>query len=58
MHYDEQRENDITNTVAKKTKLTLPYSSTVNQHINITWHLNEIVKKSCVDLVNKPKENI
>ena len=57
MHYDEQRENDRTNMIAKKTKLTLPYSSSVNQHINITWHLDGIDKKSCVDLVEKPKES-
>ena len=66
MHYSEQRENDrinasnnvsadTGNNSARKTQVTLPYSSSINQHLNITWHLDEIVKKSGVDLVKKMK---
>ena len=69
MHYDEQRENDITNAStnvcvnagnnsANKIKVTLPYSSSINQHLNITWHLDEIVKTACVDLVKSSKDSI
>ncbi|NQY37857.1 MAG: hypothetical protein HRT38_13500 [Alteromonadaceae bacterium] len=58
MHYDEERENDITNNRANKIKVTLPYSSSVNQHLTITWHLDDIVKNDCADLVKKPKGNV
>ena len=62
MHYDKQRENDIIdvstnacNKSAKKIKVTLPSSSSVNQHLNITWHLDE---NGCAVLVKEPKESI
>ena len=58
MHYDEQRENDIKNNSAKKSKATFPHSPSINQHINITWHFDEVVKNDCADLVKKPKGNV
>ena len=60
MHYDEQRGNDITNISndsANKIKVTLPYSSTINQDLTITWHIDEMVKTVCVDLIKKSKES-
>ncbi len=69
MHYDEQRENDIinvsksaatnvSNKSADKIKVILPYSPSITQHLTITWHLDEIAKTVCNDLIKKPKENI
>ena len=69
MHYDEQRENDITddgknvianvcNKSANKNNVILPYSSSINQHLTIIWHLDELVNNGCVNLANKLKENI
>ncbi|NQY64470.1 MAG: hypothetical protein HRT38_12175 [Alteromonadaceae bacterium] len=58
MHYDEQREKDSANNRAKKIKATLPYSSSENKHLNITWHLGGIVKTVCVDWVKKSKVSI
>ena len=69
MHYDEQRENDradsgkhvtanVCHKSANKNNVILPYSPSINQHLTITWHLDELVKNGCVNLVNKPKENI
>ncbi|NQY65344.1 MAG: hypothetical protein HRT38_16830 [Alteromonadaceae bacterium] len=57
MHYDEQRENNRIKNKSQKIKVTLPCSSSVNQHLNITWHLDEIVKATCVGMVKKPKES-
>ena len=64
MHYDEQRENDkkhtstnVCNKSANKIKVTLPYSSSVNQHLTITWHLDEIVKTACVGYLLPTRES-
>ena len=68
MHYDEQRENDradfgkhvtanICNKSANKINVIFPYSPSKNQHLTITWHLDEIVKIACADLVKKSKES-
>ena len=69
MHYDEERENDITddgknvianvyNKSTNKINVILPYSSSVNQHLTIIWHLDELVNNGYANLVKKPKENI
>ena len=69
MHYDEQRENDIINVSksastnvcnisANRIKVILPYSSSINQNLTITWQLDEIVKTAYADVIKKPKEII
>ena len=69
MHYDEERENDradsgkniaanVCNKSANKINVIFSYSPSVNQHITITWHLDELVNNGYANLVKKPKENI
>ena len=43
MHYDEQRENDRAHNSVSKTQTTLSYALSENQHLTISWQLDELV---------------
>ena len=58
MHYDEQRENDRAHNSVSKTQTTLSYALSENQHLTISWQLDELVldkiaKAACANLFKK-----